>query len=292
MRPGLTAAQAFITQQVWSACFPQWVRAEAARPADMAGRATAAFAQELELQGLWTWAVFVTMFTPHEVVRTKLVQELVSRHIVECLGEQQEQRRITDVLKHESVRMLIEDLSISPSIVFEAVSLYARFSHDVFLEITCKIYVEDFDSAFNLIFQNVFPVAFRQKDMNSVRESLALFDGKEDLVTLWEAVGRVLKHYLEFVSNSVTQASFLDGKNLLNSIDKWMEFSSLVSTPDLIFMTQEMSWRVLSQMVESLGHLPLVDDEQLEFLYYRIQGLDISQEVKRRLLESLSSFFL
>ena len=124
---------------------------------------TTAFIEQLVEERRWERAVFVMLFNPYDAVRTKLVRDLIHCHIPEVfpssspLAEMKEsQHLLSTVMATPAVAFLVDELGISPAVIYSCLADHARYVGDVLLEVVCRVAIQEWDVSFELLLKHIF----------------------------------------------------------------------------------------------------------------------------------------
>ena len=233
------------------------------------------------------------MFHPYEPVRTKLVQNLISRHLDECVArmEKADIHEFGSVVRSDvAVQFLLKDLGISPTVVFSELIEYARAHDEVELEIVCRLELKQFSEAFNLVLRYYIYPDVMENHLDSVKEELWLFRDHVESIESWTRIGSVLEQYVSLINGTV-QMTCEETLSLLCSIEKMREDGGLLQGNDMIRMTQEMSYQVLRITIELLRSSDK-KEELLEQVGIKINALGSCYMKKIQLQDTLEEIIM
>lgn len=250
--------------------------------------------EQLNAFHLWQWSVFIALFQSYKPLREKLVKNLLSQYISECIpkgdsmtGVKEVQDTIQNVMESNQIAMITNDLGVSPRVVYESLSFYGHYTGNILLEVTCQLSAEDFDGAFMNLLREIIPIAITKNNLSLLQMSLNFFCNHEGEVRLWKEIGDVLEGYVDFLTLEISVDSFQDGVDLLCYVNKWNELNAIVTKNDLERMINEMSWRITAQLVECLKLENPLDLEHAHFVIQQLSNLSVSYDIKKVLYDSL-----
>ena len=167
---------------------------------------TTAFIEQLVEERRWERAVFVMLFNPYDAVRTKLVRDLIHCHIPEVfpsaspLAEMKEsQHLLSTVMATPAVAFLVDELGISPAVIYSCLADHARYVGDVLLEVVCRVAIQEWDASFELLLKHILPEAVIGNNVELVATCLSLLE--REGVKKWRRVFDVLSVYVRSVSS-------------------------------------------------------------------------------------------
>lgn len=252
---------------------------------------TSAFIEQLVEERHWEWAVFVMLFNPYDVVRTKLVRDLIHRHIPEVfpsaspLPEMKEsQHLLSTVMAAPAVAFLVDELGISPAVIYSCLGDHARYVGDVLLEVVCRVAIQEWDASFELLLKHILPQAVIGNNVELVATCLSLLE--REGVKKWRRVFDVLSVYVRSVS-SEGEVSYEGSVMLFQEIEELETAQTVVERKEWVKMLEEMKWRVAALIVDALLRESDVDEKKVEACALQVGSLRCSYDIQKQLLDSL-----
>ena len=252
---------------------------------------TAAFIEQLVEERRWERAVFVMLFNPYDVVRTKLVRDLIHCHIPEVfpssspLAEMKEsQHLLSTVMATPAVAFLVDELGISPAVIYSCLADHARYVGDVLLEVVCRVAIQEWDASFELLLKHILPEAVIGNNVELVATCLSLLE--REGVKKWRRVFDVLSVYVRSVS-SEGGLSYEGSVVLFQEIEELETAQTVVGRKEWVKMLEEMKWRVAALIVDALLKESDVDEKKVEVCALQVGSLRCSYDIQKQLLDSL-----
>ena len=252
---------------------------------------TTAFIEQLVEERRWERAVFVMLFNPYDVVRTKLVRDLIHCHIPEVfpssspLAEMKEsQHLLSTVMATPAVAFLVDELGISPAVIYSCLADHARYVGDVLLEVVCRVAIQEWDASFELLLKHILPEAVIGNNMELVATCLSLLE--REGVKKWRRVFDVLSVYVRSVS-SEGGLSYEGSVVLFQEIEELETAQTVVGRKEWVKMLEEMKWRVAALIVDALLKESDVDEKKVEVCALQVGSLRCSYDIQKQLLDSL-----
>ena len=252
---------------------------------------TTAFIEQLVEERRWERAVFVMLFNPYDVVRTKLVRDLIHCHIPEVfpsaspLAEMKEsQHLLSTVMATPAVAFLVDELGISPAVIYSCLADHARYVGDVLLEVVCRVAIQEWDVSFELLLKHILPKAVIGNNMELVATCLSLLE--REGVKKWRRVFDVLSVYVKSVS-SEGGLSYEGSVVLFQEIEELETAQTVVGRKEWVKMLEEMKWRVAALIVDALLKESDVDEKKVEACALQVGSLRCSYDIQKQLLDSL-----
>lgn len=252
---------------------------------------TTAFIEQLVEERRWERAVFVMLFNPYDVVRTKLVRDLIHCHIPEVfpsaspLAEMKEsQHLLSTVMATPAVAFLVDELGISPAVIYSCLADHARYVGDVLLEVVCRVAIQEWDVSFELLLKHILPEAVIGNNMELVATCLSLLE--REGVKKWRRVFDVLSVYVKSVS-SEGGLSYEGSVTLFQEIEELETAQTVVGRKEWVKMLEEMKWRVAALIVDALLKESDVDEKKVEACALQVGSLRCSYDIQKQLLDSL-----
>ena len=252
---------------------------------------TAAFIEQLVEERRWERAVFVMLFNPYDVVRTKLVRDLIHCHIPEVfpssspLAEMKEsQHLLSTIMATPAVAFLVDELSISPAVIYSCLADHARYVGDVLLEVVCRVAIQEWDASFELLLKHILPEAVIGNNVELVATCLSLLE--REGVKKWRRVFDVLSVYVRSVS-SEGGLSYEGSVVLFQEIEELETAQTVVGRKEWVKMLEEMKWRVAALIVDALLKESDVDEKKVEVCALQVGSLRCSYDIQKQLLDSL-----
>lgn len=252
---------------------------------------TTAFIEQLVEERRWERAVFVMLFNPYDVVRTKLVRDLIHCHIPEVfpsaspLAEMKEsQHLLSTVMATPAVAFLVDELGISPAVIYSCLADHARYVGDVLLEVVCRVAIQEWDVSFELLLKHILPEAVIGNNMELVATCLSLLE--REGVKKWRRVFDVLSVYVKSVS-SEGGLSYEGSVVLFQEIEELETAQTVVGRKEWVKMLEEMKWRVAALIVDALLKESDVDEKKVEACALQVGSLRCSYDIQKQLLDSL-----
>lgn len=252
---------------------------------------TTAFIEQLVEERRWERAVFVMLFNPYDVVRTKLVRDLIHCHIPEVfpsaspLAEMKEsQHLLSTVMATPAVAFLVDELGISPAVIYSCLADHARYVGDVLLEVVCRVAIQEWDVSFELLLKHILPEAVIGNNMELVATCLSLLE--REGVKKWRRVFDVLSVYVKSVS-SEGGLSYEGSVTLFQEIEELETAQTVVERKEWVKMLEEMKWRVAALIVDALLKESDVDEKKVEACALQVGSLRCSYDIQKQLLDSL-----
>ena len=252
---------------------------------------TTAFIEQLVEERRWERAVFVMLFNPYDAVRTKLVRDLIHCHIPEVfpsaspLAEMKEsQHLLSTVMATPAVAFLVDELGISPAVIYSCLADHARYVGDVLLEVVCRVAIQEWDVSFELLLKHILPEAVIGNNMELVATCLSLLE--REGVKKWRRVFDVLSVYVKSVS-SEGGLSYEGSVVLFQEIEELETAQTVVGRKEWVKMLEEMKWRVAALIVDALLKESDVDEKKVEACALQVGSLRCSYDIQKQLLDSL-----
>ena len=252
---------------------------------------TTAFIEQLVEERRWERAVFVMLFNPYDAVRTKLVRDLIHCHIPEVfpssspLTEMKEsQHLLSTVMATPAVAFLVDELGISPAVIYSCLADHARYVGDVLLEVVCRVAIQEWDVSFELLLKHILPEAVIGNNMELVATCLSLLE--REGVKKWRRVFDVLSVYVKSVS-SEGGLSYEGSVVLFQEIEELETAQTVVGRKEWVKMLEEMKWRVAALIVDALLKESDVDEKKVEACALQVGSLRCSYDIQKQLLDSL-----
>lgn len=252
---------------------------------------TTAFIEQLVEERRWERAVFVMLFNPYDAVRTKLVRDLIHCHIPEVfpsaspLAEMKEsQHLLSTVMATPAVAFLVDELGISPAVIYSCLADHARYVGDVLLEVVCRVAIQEWDVSFELLLKHILPEAVIGNNMELVATCLSLLE--REGVKKWRRVFDVLSVYVKSVS-SEGGLSYEGSVVLFQEIEELETAQTVVERKEWVKMLEEMKWRVAALIVDALLKESDVDEKKVEACALQVGSLRCSYDIQKQLLDSL-----
>ena len=252
---------------------------------------TTAFIEQLVEERRWERAVFVMLFNPYDAVRTKLVRDLIHCHIPEVfpsaspLAEMKEsQHLLSTIMATPTVTFLVDELSISPAVIYSCLADHARYVGDVLLEVVCRVAIQEWDASFELLLKHILPKAVIGNNMELVATCLSLLE--REGVKKWRRVFDVLSVYVKSVS-SEGGLSYEGSVTLFQEIEELETAQTVVERKEWVKMLEEMKWRVAALIVDALLKESAVDEKKVEACALQVGSLRCSYDIQKQLLDSL-----
>ena len=252
---------------------------------------TAAFIEQLVEERRWERAVFVMLFNPYDAVRTKLVRDLIHCHIPEVfpssspLAEMKEsQHLLSTVMATPAVAFLVDELGISPAVIYSCLADHARYVGDVLLEVVCRVAIQEWDASFELLLKHILPEAVIGNNVELVATCLSLLE--REGVKKWRRVFDVLSVYVRSVS-SEGGLSYEGSVMLFQEIEELETAQTVVERKEWVKMLEEMKWRVAALIVDALLKESDVDEKKVEACALQVGSLRCSYDIQKQLLDSL-----
>ena len=252
---------------------------------------TAAFIEQLVEERRWERAVFVMLFNPYDAVRTKLVRDLIHCHIPEVfpsaspLAEMKEsQHLLSTVMATPAVAFLVDELGISPAVIYSCLADHARYVGDVLLEVVCRVAIQEWDASFELLLKHILPEAVIGNNVELVATCLSLLE--REGVKKWRRVFDVLSVYVKSVS-SEGGLSYEGSVTLFQEIEELETAQTVVERKEWVKMLEEMKWRVAALIVDALLKESDVDEKKVEACALQVGSLRCSYDIQKQLLDSL-----
>ena len=252
---------------------------------------TTAFIEQLVEERRWERAVFVMLFNPYDAVRTKLVRDLIHCHIPEVfpsaspLAEMKEsQHLLSTVMATPAVAFLVDELGISPAVIYSCLADHARYVGDVLLEVVCRVAIQEWDVSFELLLKHILPEAVIGNNVELVATCLSLLE--REGVKKWRRVFDVLSVYVRSVS-SEGGLSYEGSVVLFQEIEELETAQTVVGRKEWVKMLEEMKWRVAALIVDALLKESDVDEKKVEVCALQVGSLRCSYDIQKQLLDSL-----
>lgn len=252
---------------------------------------TTAFIEQLVEERRWERAVFVMLFNPYDAVRTKLVRDLIHCHIPEVfpsaspLAEMKEsQHLLSTVMATPAVAFLVDELGISPAVIYSCLADHARYVGDVLLEVVCRVAIQEWDASFELLLKHILPEAVIGNNVELVATCLSLLE--REGVKKWRRVFDVLSVYVRSVS-SEGGLSYEGSVTLFQEIEELETAQTVVERKEWVKMLEEMKWRVAALIVDALLKESDVDEKKVEVCALQVGSLRCSYDIQKQLLDSL-----
>lgn len=252
---------------------------------------TTAFIEQLVEERRWERAVFVMLFNPYDAVRTKLVRDLIHCHIPEVfpsaspLAEMKEsQHLLSTVMATPAVAFLVDELGISPAVIYSCLADHARYVGDVLLEVVCRVAIQEWDASFELLLKHILPEAVIGNNMELVATCLSLLE--REGVKKWRRMFDVLSVYGRSVS-SEGGLSYEGSVVLFQEIEELETAQTVVGRKEWVKMLEEMKWRVAALIVDALLKESDVDEKKVEVCALQVGSLRCSYDIQKQLLDSL-----
>lgn len=252
---------------------------------------TTAFIEQLVEERRWERAVFVMLFNPYDAVRTKLVRDLIHCHIPEVfpsaspLAEMKEsQHLLSTVMATPAVAFLVDELGISPAVIYSCLADHARYVGDVLLEVVCRVAIQEWDASFELLLKHILPEAVIGNNVELVATCLSLLE--RGGVKKWRRVFDVLSVYVRSVS-SEGGLSYEGSVVLFQEIEELETAQTVVGRKEWVKMLEEMKWRVAALIVDALLKESDVDEKKVEVCALQVGSLRCSYDIQKQLLDSL-----
>lgn len=252
---------------------------------------TTAFIEQLVEERRWERAVFVMLFNPYDAVRTKLVRDLIHCHIPEVfpsaspLAEMKEsQHLLSTVMATPAVAFLVDELGISPAVIYSCLADHARYVGDVLLEVVCRVAIQEWDASFELLLKHILPEAVIGNNVELVATCLSLLE--REGVKKWKRVFDVLSVYVRSVS-SEGGLSYEGSVVLFQEIEELETAQTVVGRKEWVKMLEEMKWRVAALIVDALLKESDVDEKKVEVCALQVGSLRCSYDIQKQLLDSL-----
>lgn len=252
---------------------------------------TTAFIEQLVEERRWERAVFVMLFNPYDAVRTKLVRDLIHCHIPEVfpsaspLAEMKEsQHLLSTVMATPAVAFLVDELGISPAVIYSCLADHARYVGDVLLEVVCRVAIQEWDASFELLLKHILPEAVIGNNVELVATCLSLLE--REGVKKWRRVFDVLSVYVRSVS-SEGGLSYEGSVVLFQEIEELETAQTVVERKEWVKMLEEMKWRVAALIVDALLKESDVDEKKVEVCALQVGSLRCSYDIQKQLLDSL-----
>ena len=252
---------------------------------------TTAFIEQLVEERRWERAVFVMLFNPYDAVRTKLVRDLIHCHIPEVfpsaspLAEMKEsQHLLSTVMATPAVAFLVDELGISPAVIYSCLADHARYVGDVLLEVVCRVAIQEWDVSFELLLKHILPEAVIGNNMELVATCLSLLE--REGVKKRRRVFDVLSVYVRSVSNE-GGLSYEGSVTLFQEIEELETAQTVVGRKEWVKMLEEMKWRVAALIVDALLKESDVNEKKVEACALQVGSLRCSYDIQKQLLDSL-----
>ena len=252
---------------------------------------TTAFIEQLVEERRWERAVFVMLFNPYDAVRTKLVRDLIHCHIPEVfpssspLAEMKEsQHLLSTIMATPAVTFLVDELGISPAVIYSCLADHARYVGDVLLEVVCRVAIQEWDASFELLLKHILPEAVIGNNVELVATCLSLLE--REGVKKWRRVFDVLSVYVRSVS-SEGGLSYEGSVTLFQEIEELETAQTVVERKEWVKMLEEMKWRVAALIVDALLKESDVDEKKVEACALQVGSLRCSYDIQKQLLDSL-----
>ena len=252
---------------------------------------TTAFIEQLVEERRWERAVFVMLFNPYDAVRTKLVRDLIHCHIPEVfpsaspLAEMKEsQHLLSTVMATPAVAFLVDELGISPAVIYSCLADHTRYMGDVLLEVVCRVAIQEWDVSFELLLKHILPEAVIGNNVELVATCLSLLE--REGVKKWRRVFDVLSVYVKSVS-SEGGLSYEGSVVLFQEIEELETAQTVVGRKEWVKMLEEMKWRVAALIVDALLKESDVDEKKVEACALQVGSLRCSYDIQKQLLDSL-----
>ena len=254
---------------------------------------TAAFIEQLVAERHWEWAVFVMLFNPYEVVRTKMVRDTIHCHISEVfpstspLTEMKDsQSLLSTVMSAPSTTFLVDELGISPAVIYSCLADHARYVGDVLLEVVCRVAIKEWDASFELLLKHILPQAIINNNVELVVTCLSLLEWEG--VRRWRNVFDVLNAYVKSVSGE-GNVNYEELVVLFQQITELEAKQSVVEKKEWVKMMEEMKWRIATLIVDALLKESDVDEKKVEACALQVGSLQCSYDIQKQLLDSLQT---
>ena len=252
---------------------------------------TTAFIEQLVEERRWERAVFVMLFNPYDAVRAKLVRDLIHCHIPEVfpsaspLAEMKEsQHLLSTVMATPAVAFLVDELGISPAVIYSCLADHARYVGDVLLEVVCRVAIQEWDASFELLLKHILPEAVIGNNVELVATCLSLLE--REGVKKWKRVFDVLSVYVRSVS-SEGGLSYEGSVVLFQEIEELETAQTVVGRKEWVKMLEEMKWRVAALIVDALLKESDVDEKKVEVCALQVGSLRCCYDIQKQLLDSL-----
>jgi nuclear pore complex protein Nup98-Nup96 len=172
----------------------QLSQALAASPASLqfhdenkADEITVAFAAQLTNEGSWLDAIFVLLHLENAKSREKAIQDQLGRY-ARRIGSEDSPTFIT----------LAQTYQIPTPWIWEAKALYMRsVEKNPGAEVQCLIRAESFKEAHRTFSREVAPKTVIELDLDTLRELLRGFKGREGMIPEWHLGGQIYLDFLE-----------------------------------------------------------------------------------------------
>ncbi|KAK6362997.1 hypothetical protein TWF730_000446 [Orbilia blumenaviensis] len=148
-----------------------------------AEKLTLDFANQLEAEGQWHWAVFVLMHLSTPESRAFTIKEILAKHVSDLTANNEKQ----DFILHR--------LLIPSAWVYEAKALQARFQQDHFEEVECLLSASAWSEAHKTLLNHAAPLCIVNEDLERLYGLISKFTDS-GLVENWTTGAQV---YLDFI---------------------------------------------------------------------------------------------
>lgn len=151
----------------------------------LADQVTVQYASQLELAGMWEWAVFVLLHINDSDTRAVYIRNMLARNV-------------SDLAEGSSKVAFLESLQVPKSWIHEARALYARYREDYILEASHLLDAKSWDEAHKTVVQEVAPEAIVTKNVSPLKALLTRFEDTS-LVADWPLGGQVYLDYIHLL---------------------------------------------------------------------------------------------
>ncbi|XP_054829364.1 nuclear pore complex protein Nup98-Nup96 isoform X2 [Eublepharis macularius] len=155
------------------------------------GVLNASYAAQLEREGLWEWAVFVLLHTPHAHTRERAVRELLNRH---CLLLETPESWAKEAF-------LMERLCVPPEWIYEAKAVRARMQRDKHKEALYLSRAGHWNQCHRLVVKHLAADAIINENYTYLKGFLEDMSApqRSRLIQDWETAGLVFLDYIRVI---------------------------------------------------------------------------------------------
>eukprot|EP00163_Fabomonas_tropica_P011988 TRINITY_DN2302_c4_g1_i1.p1 TRINITY_DN2302_c4_g1~~TRINITY_DN2302_c4_g1_i1.p1 ORF type:complete len:2083 (+),score=587.56 TRINITY_DN2302_c4_g1_i1:397-6645(+) len=185
------------------------------------------FAEQLELLGLWEWAVYVLMYLPdktpvQQARRAQAIRSLLTRfalrlddpaHLPQNEQESDPAHRLT------IARFFAEHLQLPAQWIASARVIAARYERDTVAEMKHLLDAGDVNAAHDIFVKQLGPRGILRRD-NALTTWLELLSEHASSITHWQEGGAVYADYLAIVPSRRSVPSGADGIPTLTAIQR------------------------------------------------------------------------
>ncbi|KAK9473972.1 nuclear protein 96-domain-containing protein [Dipodascopsis tothii] len=167
-----------------------FLRVKGAKAGGRAGdQTTVAFAQQLENEGHWSYALFVLLHLDDDDVCFDQVQGVLNRHVAEISASEATKAYVVQVLR------------VPRAMVLDAQATAAHVAFDSVKEIEYLLEAKRWEAAHKVLFRNLGPEAVISEDLSDLYR---LICGFEDVsgISSWKLGGQIFLDYMNVVVNA------------------------------------------------------------------------------------------